>query len=87
MARFVAVQWDDDRASWSIILRERSANLLADRLAAWMADHPPSKVTSIGIARVASEVDAEQFVSTLPAPDGQFNDCPLCRAGTPHTIH
>lgn len=86
MARFVAVRWDhDESSSWSIILRDRSGESLVDRVDAWMREHPPTKVTSIGVARVPPGVNAERFVSTLPAPD--VSDCPLCRAGTAHTIH
>lgn len=85
MARFLGLKWDDESSSWSIILKERSASLIAQKVERYMIDNPPLVTTSIGMARVPPGADPEAFVRSLPAPD--VSNCPLCRAGTPHTIH
>lgn len=88
MARFLGLKWDDRSSSWSIIGKERSAVLIAHKVERWMIDNPPTfPPSTVAVARVPPGADLEQFVATLPAPDGHFDDCPLCRAGSAHTIH
>lgn len=86
MARFLGLKCDAGSSSWSIIARDRSAEALADKVALWMVDNPPTfPPSTIGFARVPPGVDVEQFVLSLPPPD--VSDCPLCRAGGLHTVH
>lgn len=89
MARFVGLKWDDATSSWTIILRERSLPLLAERAERWMHDDVSPGVSHVAFARVPSKVNVEQFVRSLPPPDPEaFKDCPLCRAGNySHTLH